>query len=270
MHMKSEDVALEIRRSIRQGVLKPGEELVQEQVAAKLAVSRIPLREALQSLAAAGLVTAHPGRGFRVAKLDAGEVSELYGLRIQIEPGLAPAMIANASPAEITRLGELETSIRAAAGPQEWAQLNYLFHVELYKLACAPHSLRIIRQLLDLVAPYSTLYVHGHEGDGYEGDGYEGDGHEGDGYEGDGFVGGGSVGGGTGSQARAEAEHGEMVAALAAGNPDELADQIRLHLVGARDSIVRHMSTTTETDLVTRLADLHGDSEHSLVGRPNS
>ncbi len=223
--MKSEDVALEIRRSIRQGVLKPGEELVQEQVAAKLAVSRIPLREALQSLAAAGLVTAHAGRGFRVAKLTADEVGELYGLRLQIEPGLADPMIANASPAEIRRLDDLEASIRGAAGPEAWAQLNYLFHVELYKLAQAPHTLRIIRQLLDLVAPYSTLYVHG-----------------------------------IGGQARAEGEHGEMVAALAAGDETKLADQIRQHLVGANESIVGHMSTTTESDLVSRLADLHDEA----------
>lgn len=222
--MKTEQVALELRRSIRQGVLKPGDELIQEQVAAKLDVSRIPLREALQSLAATGIITAESGRGFRVTKLDADEVDELYGLRLNIEPPLASSLVANIRPAQIERLCELDVGMRQADGPEEWAQLNYLFHVEMYKPADSPHTLRIVRQLLDLVAPYSNLYVHG-----------------------------------MGGQTRAEGEHGEMVAAIGDGNVEKVEQQIRLHIEGARSGILKHMKISTETDLVTRLAGLNDD-----------
>ncbi len=222
--MKTEQVALELRRSIRQGVLKPGDELIQEQVAAKLEVSRIPLREALQSLAATGIITAEPGRGFRVTKLDADEVDELYGLRLNVEPPLALPLVANIRSAQIDRLADLDDGMRKADGPEEWAQLNYLFHVEMYKAAEAPHTLRVIRQLLDLVAPYSNLYVNG-----------------------------------MGGQTRAEGEHGEMVAAIRDGNVEKVEQQIRLHLDAARVAILKHMKVNTETDLVSRLAGLNDE-----------
>lgn len=221
--MKAEDAALEIRRSIRQGILAPGDELIQEQVAAKLGVSRIPLREALQSLAATGIVTAEPGRGFRVTKLDRDEVAELYGLRLAIEPALAPAIVAAGGPAQVDRLTTLDADMRAADRPEQWAQLNYLFHVEMYAAAAGAHTLRLIRQLLDLVTPYSNLYVHG-----------------------------------MGGQTRAEGEHAEMVAAIADRKDNKVEEQIRLHLGAARDAILDHMTAPdTDADLVSRLAGLN-------------
>lgn len=223
--MKADDAALEIRRAIRQGVLRPGEELNQEQVAAKLGISRIPLREALQSLAAVGIVTSSPGRGFTVTRLDADEVDELYGLRLLIEPPLAVPVVAAVRPTQIDRLHDLDQRMRAAASQEEWAQLNYLFHLELYKPAGQPHTLRFVRQLLDLVTPYSNIYVHG-----------------------------------MGGQSRAEGEHTEMVAAIEAGDAGALEHQIHLHLRGAREAILRHMKMTTEADLVSRLVGLHTDT----------
>lgn len=226
--MKADAAALEIRRAIRQGVLSPGEELNQEQVAAKLGISRIPLREALQSLAAVGIVTASPGRGFTVTRLDADEVDELYGLRLLIEPPLAAPVVAAIRPAQIDRLHDLDQRMRSAASQEEWAQLNYLFHLELYKPSGQPHTLRFVRQLLDLVTPYSNIYVHG-----------------------------------MGGQSRAEGEHTEMVAAIEAGDAGALEHQIHLHLRGAREAILRHMKMTTEADLVSRLVGLHHDNDEA-------
>jgi DNA-binding GntR family transcriptional regulator len=220
--MKADDAAKALRQAIRQGVIGPGDELNQEQVADRLGISRIPLREALQSLAALGIVTTTGGRGFRVASLDADEVDELYGLRLRIEPAIAADIIAGTRPAHVERLRQLDDDMRNADAPEDWAQLNYLFHVELYKQGSGEHTLRIIRQLLDLVTPYSNIYVHG-----------------------------------VGGRPRAEGEHGEMVAAVEEGDADALERQIHLHLQGARDAILRHMKLSTGSDLVGRLVGLN-------------
>ena len=87
--MKTDDVATLLRRAIREGVLAPGEDLVQEEIAGRLGVSRVPLREALRGLAAVGVVQMTHGRGFRVTKLEVQEVEELYNLRLRIEPFIA-------------------------------------------------------------------------------------------------------------------------------------------------------------------------------------
>ena len=73
--MKADEAAKALRQAIRQGVIGPGDELNQEQVANRLGISRIPLREALQSLAALGIVSTTGGRGFRVASLRAAHAA---------------------------------------------------------------------------------------------------------------------------------------------------------------------------------------------------
>lgn len=232
--MKSDEAAAEIRQAIRQGVLVPGQELLQDEYARRLGLSRIPLREALQSLTAVGILTAS-GRGFRVTRLDADEVDELYRLRLQIEPALAADVVGTIRPAQLDRLRQLAQAMEDAGDNHaEWVQLNHLFHVELYRAADRPHSLRIVRQLLDLVAPYSNLYVHTLEG-----------------------------------RARAEGEHGEMVAAIDEGRPDELERQIELHLIGARDAVLAGMKRIPAGSLVSRLADnggAGGDTNHDGNG----
>lgn len=217
--MKSDEAAAEIRQAIRQGVLAPGQELLQDEYARRLGLSRIPLREALQSLTAVGILTAS-GRGFRVTRLDADEIDELYRLRLQIEPALAADVVGAIRPAQLDRLRQLDRAMGdAGSNHAEWVQLNHLFHVELYRAADRPHTLRIVRQLLDLVAPYSNLYVHTLEG-----------------------------------RARAESEHGEMVAAIEECRADELERQIEAHLIGARDGILTEMKRIPAGSLVSRLA----------------
>ncbi len=66
-----------LHTAILNGTLGPGQVLRQEELAARFKTSRVPLREALQSLQAEGLVVLRPRRGYAVAALD-GE--QLIGL----------------------------------------------------------------------------------------------------------------------------------------------------------------------------------------------
>jgi DNA-binding GntR family transcriptional regulator len=75
-----------IQHAILTGALAPGERLRAEALAQRLGTSRTPVREALQSLEAEGLVAIEPHRGAVVRPFDAAGLVELYELRAVIEP----------------------------------------------------------------------------------------------------------------------------------------------------------------------------------------
>jgi GntR family carbon starvation induced transcriptional regulator len=75
-----------LRAAILSGELAPGQKLVAGPLAARLAVSATPLREAIQRLAATGLVEIAPQRGARVAAASPRDAEEIYELRTLLEP----------------------------------------------------------------------------------------------------------------------------------------------------------------------------------------
>lgn len=79
-------VARRLREAIIRGVFKPGERLLHNDVAERLAVSQTPLREAIQRLAAERFIEVSPQRGSRVAPIDLGEIHEVLQLRLTLEP----------------------------------------------------------------------------------------------------------------------------------------------------------------------------------------
>jgi DNA-binding transcriptional regulator YhcF (GntR family) len=83
---RSAAIAAELRTRIIGGLLQPGDRIRQEEIAAELGVSRIPIREALRSLAAAGLVTLVPSTGAWVTELSLEECREVYLMRERLEP----------------------------------------------------------------------------------------------------------------------------------------------------------------------------------------
>lgn len=76
-----EQVHEALRDAICSGALAPGQRIVQEELAAQLAVSRQPVLQALRLLKAQGLLLDAPGRGLQVAPLDAHAVLQLYQVR---------------------------------------------------------------------------------------------------------------------------------------------------------------------------------------------
>ena len=82
-------VLTEIRRRITEGQYPQGARLFEDQIAAELAVSRNPVREALQALAKEGFVELEPRRGARVAKVSADRAAELFEVRGALEALMA-------------------------------------------------------------------------------------------------------------------------------------------------------------------------------------
>src|ERR1700751_760948 len=92
---------------IASGSLKPGQHLVESELAEHLGVSRQPIREALQRLAVEGWVELRPAYGAYVHVPTAEEVAQLLGVRSVLEAYSAREAAQHATKERIARLREL-------------------------------------------------------------------------------------------------------------------------------------------------------------------
>jgi DNA-binding GntR family transcriptional regulator len=127
-----------VEQRLRQGLLRgdyaPGAWLRQDDLATELGVSKIPVREALQRLAAASLVTFEPNRGALVRPLTAGDAEEIFALRQAIEPKLLRRAVGRHTTVD---LATAELALRSDSLPI--TEANWLFHRALYLAAGAGH-----------------------------------------------------------------------------------------------------------------------------------
>ncbi|HID06968.1 MAG TPA: GntR family transcriptional regulator, partial [Armatimonadetes bacterium] len=133
--------------AIDTGTYRPGERLVESELAERFGVSRTPIREALQRLETQRLLT-RDGRSLIVASLDHNQLAELYAVRAELE-GLAAKLAAqHAAAEEISVLREMVEADRALLDqPEELARANRRFHRQLHR---ASHNRYLVQQL-DLV-----------------------------------------------------------------------------------------------------------------------
>ena len=136
-----------ILEAIDMGDYKPGDRLVESDLAERLGVSRTPVREALQRLETQSLLT-RDGRSLIVASLDHNQMAELYVVRRELE-GLAARLAArHANEEEITVLREMvEADDALIHDPPALARSNRRFHKQIQ---LASHNRYLVQQL-DLV-----------------------------------------------------------------------------------------------------------------------
>jgi DNA-binding GntR family transcriptional regulator len=127
-----ERARLELERRILAGEIAPGTRLAEQALAAELGISRGPLREALRTLEADGLVASGgPNQGFAVRQLSGREIAEIYDMRALVN-GFACARLAERrSAAQLAalraRLARMERAIEAGDGRRYYAE-NLAFH----------------------------------------------------------------------------------------------------------------------------------------------
>ncbi|QPH56260.1 GntR family transcriptional regulator [Pontivivens ytuae] len=133
-----------ILAAIDLGDYRPGDRLVESELAERLGMSRTPIREALQRLETQG-VLARDGRSLIVASLDHDQLGELYTVRAELE-GLAARLAAqHAAPEEIAVLYEMIAADRKLMDdPQALSRANKRFHRQIH---LASHNRFLIRQL---------------------------------------------------------------------------------------------------------------------------
>lgn len=129
------------------GIYKPGDRLVESELAERFGVSRTPVREALQRMETQSLLT-RDGRSLIVASLNHNQLTELYVVRAELE-GLAARLAArHASEEEIKVLREMIEEDRALLdNPTAMSRANRRFHKQVH---LASHNDFLVQQL-DLV-----------------------------------------------------------------------------------------------------------------------
>ncbi|NLE75786.1 MAG: GntR family transcriptional regulator [Chloroflexi bacterium] len=127
-----------IRSAITAGELKPGQRLVEKDLALRLGISRAPVREALRQLETEGLVEGQAHRGMYVTELSAQSMWEVYTLRACLE-GLAVRLVARKpDPAVVLALERLLAQMNEAAAAddlQRLSELDMLFHQTICEAA---------------------------------------------------------------------------------------------------------------------------------------
>lgn len=147
-----------LRHEILTGRLPPGTLLLQTELAARHGVSRIPVRDALQRLAADRLVTVIPGKGAQVVALTHAELAEVFDLRLLLEGDLIHHAARAATPEDHTEaLHQLRKS-DLEAGRTGWVAGDWDFHRALYAPAGRPRHLALIAELRDTCAIHAARY----------------------------------------------------------------------------------------------------------------
>jgi DNA-binding GntR family transcriptional regulator len=147
---KTEFAARTIRELIRSGALAPGERLMVEKLKLDLGMSPTPIREALRSLQADGLVAYRPHHGIFVATLSAAEVEEVFRLRSTLEPEAVERAVELMDDTLIVQLRKVHQELTRAAergDAKRFAEYNSRWHWTLYRAAQSPRLEDFIERL---------------------------------------------------------------------------------------------------------------------------
>lgn len=142
----------EVKERIITGELPTGARLHERNLSQELGVSRIPLREAIMTLAAQGLVEMRPRIGAFVKPMTKSYVEDLFAVRLALEPLAASLAAKNRGPDHLAELGRLlaeEQAALAAGDDKHGSLVNADFHLEI--LRASGNEL-----LFDIMAPLQS------------------------------------------------------------------------------------------------------------------
>ena len=135
-----------LRTAILRGLLEEEETLRQADIARKLGVSHIPVREAFCQLAAEGLLSIHPNKGAVVIGLSPEDVSEIYNIRSILEVEALILAAPKLTPAILSRCEFVLENAYRTQDVHEWGDLNWEFHETLYVPGESPRLSAVCRR----------------------------------------------------------------------------------------------------------------------------
>lgn len=144
----------QLRDALIQARFDAGEIFLAGDVAQRMSVSSMPVREALARLVSERALEAMPNRRVRVPLLTLERARDIAQARTLIESELAARAIANLTPSDIERLEMLTTEYEETRDPQDVATLNHAFHFQLYKAAGSSVFMPIVESLWMQAGPY--------------------------------------------------------------------------------------------------------------------
>ena len=149
----TQQVADYIRRQIFEGKLRVGERVPQDEIAAELGVSRVPVREAVIALDREGWVMIQPHRGAFVVGLDENSTRDHYELLGRVYGYGAHRTAERATPEQIAALAAVHRKLQAATNPHEFSQLNMEFLRRLVSMAASRRVSATVRLMAVSIVP---------------------------------------------------------------------------------------------------------------------
>jgi DNA-binding GntR family transcriptional regulator len=152
-----------IRGLIEAGVYLPGQALRQEELAAHIGVSRVPVREALQLLLAEGVLRHTPNSGFTVARLTVSELQQVYVMRRHAETRLLKAITPEqVTPELLDQLRAINEQMRQHCEDRDvtrFQQLNQDFHGTMFRVPGLEIFEDQISRLWRISGPYRSVWA---------------------------------------------------------------------------------------------------------------
>ncbi|MFH8249415.1 GntR family transcriptional regulator [Microbacterium sp. B2969] len=158
-------VADALRDAILDGAFAPGERIRQEVLAQRYGASRVPVREALRTLEAEGLVTLVANTGAWVSRISLAECEEMYQIRERIEPLLLRFNLPLLTGEDVAELDRLATAMEAA-DVEEFLALDRAFHLSCYDLVPTSVLGDMVRQLWNRTQHYRRAFTRVFHADG--------------------------------------------------------------------------------------------------------
>ncbi len=205
-----DQLAERLRERILAGTIEPGAPVRQDNLAAELGVSKIPLREAMARLEQEGLLRSEANRGYFVRELSTAEAREVYALRLKLEPPAAALAAAEADESDrIAARAALDALDHAIAAHGEGTgALNRAFHLALVRPARQLVTLEIIERLHILSERYVRKHLEPQ-----------------------------------GRDTRANREHRDLLAAWLARDGDRVTALLHAHIAQTHDDLTRQLDT---------------------------
>lgn len=151
-----------LRQAILKGELKPGERLLEIQLANKLGVSRTPVREAIRKLELEGLVIMIPRRGAEVADITEKSLKDVLEVRKALEELAVQLACEKMMPEEIERLKDEAEKFRHVAGNPDVtkvAEADVRFHDIIYMATGNQKLISLLNNLREQMYRYRVEYL---------------------------------------------------------------------------------------------------------------
>jgi DNA-binding GntR family transcriptional regulator len=146
---KKELVYEHLRAEILQGTYEPGTRIVIDELASRLGLSQIPIREALQQLQAEGFVVIEPHVGPRVAEIHASLIWEIFQLLEALEVISSRAACFRMKEAELKEMKEILRKMDTLGDNAEWSQENERLHSSICDWAGTVLVKNLMSKVLD-------------------------------------------------------------------------------------------------------------------------
>ena len=147
----------ELERMILAGDLPTGSKLNEAEVAARLGISRGPIREAFRALEESGLVRVEKNRGVFVRQISMAEADEIYDVRASLDQMIGRRVAERASAEQVAQLRALIARMESAAAARntgDYYAANIAFHDALAQFAANEKLLDIYRRLVNELSLY--------------------------------------------------------------------------------------------------------------------